>query len=502
MPPMRPNRRRFLEMLAGGAFAASLPPAAGAFADHAPASRPNIVFFLVDDLGYGDLGCYGNTFAETPHIDGLRRDGMLFTQAYASAPVCSPSRASILTGQSPARLHLTQWIPGTLYPHKKLLEAPSAHHLDLAVPTLAERLRQSGYQTAAIGKWHLGGEGYLPENFGFDVNIAGDNHGSPPSYFGPFHFHNLTGYTAKDYLTEVLTAKMDDYIRQAAARGPFFLYMAEYSVHIPLQARQAMIEKYRSKNGGGSEPDPVYAAMIESTDIALGSLRAALERAGVAQNTLIVLTSDNGGVGFQGRNLHRIANNGGLRAGKGFLYEGGIREPLLVHWPGVTRPSATCQVPVIGADFLPTLLSAAGAGAPSQPAPVSAGPCDGLDFTSLLRGGSSLQRDTLFWHYPHYSDQGGTPSGAIRQGDWKLIEFFEDDQVELYNLALDPGEQYNFASSFAARAEDLRAQLHKWRESVNATMPSPNPSFNPELATIRRGPAGCSWSPSATCRED
>jgi arylsulfatase A len=498
--PGRLNRREFLGMLAGGALsAACLPPAASIAgqlaAAHTRSPRPNIVFFLIDDLGYGDLGCYGNTFAETPHIDRLCRDGMRFTQGYASAPVCSPSRASILTGRTPARLHLTQWIPGTLYPYKKLLEAPTPLHLDPAVPTLAERLRQAGYQTAAIGKWHLGGEGYLPENFGFDVNIAGDRHGSPPSYFGPFAFHNLTGYTRNDYLTEVLTAKMEDYIHHAAARGPFFLYMAEYSVHIPLQARQAMIEKYRRKNGGRDEPDPVYAAMIESTDLALGSLRAALERAGVAHNTIIFLTSDNGGVGFQGRRLHRIANNGGLRAGKGFLYEGGVREPLLAYWPGVTRPASVCDVPVIGADFMPTILSAAGAPAPAQP-------CDGLDLTPLLRGVNSLQRDTLFWHYPHYSDQGGTPTGAIRQGDWKLIEFFEDDHLELYNLALDPGEQYNFASSFSARAQDLRAQLHQWRASVNAAMPTPNPAYNPQLAMLRSGPAGCSWTPSLPCRED
>ncbi len=496
----KPNRREFLGMLAGGALSAAWLPSASSIAGQLAATnirsgRPNIVFFLIDDLGYGDLGCYGNTFAETPHIDRLCRDGMRFTQAYASAPVCSPSRASILTARTPARLHLTQWIPGTLYPHKKLLEAPSSLHLDLAVPTLAERLRQSGYQTAAIGKWHLGGEGYLPENFGFDVNIAGDSHGSPPSYFGPFHFHNLTGYTPKDYLTDVLTSKMDDYLRQAAGKGPFFLYMAEYSVHLPLEAKLAMVEKYRRKNGGRDEPDPVYAAMIESTDLALGSLRAALERAGVAHNTIIFLTSDNGGVGFQGRNLHRIANNGGLHGGKGFLYEGGIREPLLAYWPGVTRPASTCDVPVIGADFMPAILNLAGAGMPPQP-------CDGLDLTPLLHGDHTLQRDTLFWHYPHYSDQGGTPTGAIRQGDWKLIEFFEDDHLELYNLSLDPGEQYNFASSFAARAQDLRAQLHQWRQSVSAAMPSPNPAYNPELAMLRRGPAGCSWSPSIPCRED
>lgn len=457
--------------------------------------QPNIVVFLVDDLGWGDLGCYGNTFHETPNIDRLARESVKFTSAYAGAPVCSPSRAAILTGRSPARLHLTQWIPGTTYPHKKLLEAPTPLHLDLHVPTIAEALKSAGYRTAAIGKWHLGGDGYLPENFGFDVNIAGDNHGHPPSYFGPFHFHNLTGYTSKDYLTDVLTEKMDAFVRDAAARGPFFLYMAEYSVHLPLQAKLAMIEKYRHKNGGKNEPDPVYAAMIESTDIALGSLRTVLERAGVADNTIILLTSDNGGVGFQGRNLHRIADNGPLRAGKGFLYEGGIREPLIVHWPGVTRANTVCDVPVSGLDFTPTILSMAGVGSPILP-------CDGLDFTGMLWGGAAPKRDALYWHYPHYSDQGGTPSGAIREGDWKLIEFFEDNHLELYNLAVDPGEQYNFASSYADRASDLRMKLAAWREAVNAAMPTPNPDYDPTQADVRTGPPGCSWLPGPKCRED
>lgn len=496
----RSTRRKFLGMMSAAALSTALPralqrAAASPLRKESLAARPNIVFFLIDDLGYGDLGCYGNRFCETPNIDRLARQGMRFTNAYASAPVCSPSRASILTGQSPARLHLTQWIPGVVYPHKKLRDAASALHLASGVATIAGQLRRAGYQTASIGKWHLGGEGYLPENFGFDVNIAGDLHGHPPSYFGPFQFHNLNGYTKADYLTDVLTEKMDAYVRQAAAKGPFFLYMAEYSVHLPLQAKVAMIEKYRRKNGGKDEPDPVYAAMIESTDLALGSLCATLQRAGVAENTLIILTSDNGGVGFQGRNLHRIANNGGLRAGKGFLYEGGIREPLIAHWPGVTRPGSSCDVPVIGADFLPTLVQLAGAGAAPQP-------CDGIDIGALLREEKTLPRDTLYWHYPHYSDQGGTPSGAIREGDWKLIEFFEDAHVELYNLALDPGEQYDFSSSFAPKAEALRRKLQDWRGHMSAAMPAPNPDYDPALASVPKGPTGCSWERSGSCLED
>jgi arylsulfatase A-like enzyme len=457
--------------------------------------RPNVVFFLVDDMGWGDLGCYGDAFHETPQIDRLAREGMRFTNAYAGAPVCSPSRAAILTGRSPARLGLTQWIPGTVYPHKRLLDAPSALHLDRGVPTIASMLKAEGYQTAAIGKWHLGGEGFLPEDFGFDVNVAGDNSGSPPSYFGPFHFRHLSGYTERDYLTDVLTRKMEEYVLQAAAKGPFFLYMAEYSVHIPLQAKLAMIEKYRRKNGGKEEPDPVYAAMLESTDMAVGALRAALQRAGVADNTIIVLTSDNGGLGFQGRNLHRVADNGRLRAGKGFLYEGGIREPLIVHWPGVARPGSVSDVPVAGVDFLPTILKMTGA----PPAP---GPADGLDITGILRGAGAPERDALYWHYPHYSDQGGRPSGAVREGDWKLIESYEDGHLELYNLARDPGEQYDFASSFADKASELQHKLAGWRASMNAAMPTSNPNYNQLRADLRAGPAGCSWDPGPGCLED
>lgn len=458
-------------------------------------NRPNIVFFLIDDMGWGDLGCYGDTFHETPNIDGLAREGLRFTNAYAGAPVCSPSRAAILTGKAPARLHLTQWIPGTIYPHKKLLEAPTPLHLDSGISTIANALKGVGYKTAAIGKWHLGGDGYLPENFGFETNIAGDDHGHPPSYFGPFHFHNLTGYTAQDYLTDVLTEKMESMVGDLAGHQPFFLYMAEYSVHLPLQAKLAMVEKYRRKNGGKDEPDPVYAAMIESTDIALGSLRTTLKRLGIAENTIICLTSDNGGVGFQGRSLHRIADNSRLRAGKGFLYEGGIREPLIVYWPGVTKPNVVCDAPVIGMDFMPTILNIAGVNSVPQP-------CDGMDLTGLLRGEASPSRDALYWHYPHYSDQGGTPSGAIREGDWKLIEFYEDNHLELYNLALDPGEQYDFASSYSDKASDLRKKLAAWREEMKAVMPTPNPNYDPTKVKETHGPVGCSWIAGSGCVED
>ena len=535
------NRRNFIGQLAGLAGASTLldiPQLLHAAQAVGAEKRklPNIVMFLVDDLGWGDLGCYGNTFHETPNIDKLARDGMKFTHAYAGAPVCSPSRASIITGQFPARLHLTQWIPGNTYPNKKLLEAPSLTHLPIGIPTIASELKALGYRTGSIGKWHLCGEvgkssagrtgkatgedgkqghrakssttlsasvadntRFLPENFGFDFNIAGDWHGNPgpPNhYFGPFRYHNLEGYTNQDLLTEVLTTKMDEFLTESA-KGPFFLYMAEYAVHMPLQEREALIEKYRKKNGGRNEPDPIYAAMVESVDVALGNLRDKLEELGLSNDTIILLTSDNGGVGFQGKELHFIANNGGLRAGKGFLYEGGIREPLIVHWPGVTTAGTTTDVPVMFMDFLPTMLSMANGSAPKQP-------CDGLDISPLLRTGGSLGREALYWHYPHYSDQGGTPTGAIHEGDWKLIEFFEDGHLELYNLKEDPGEEYDLASTFDDRAAAMHARLVAWRKSVGALMPKPNPERNGALEGKRVGPIGCSAAPDATtaCIED
>ena len=533
------NRRNFLGHLAGFAGASTLfdlPRLLHAAQATGTQQRklPNIVMFLVDDMGWGDLGCYGNTFHETPNIDKLSHDGMKFNRAYAGAPVCSPSRAAIITGQLPARLHLTQWIPGNTYPNKKLLEAPSLTHLPAGVPTIASELKALGYRTGSIGKWHLGGaagtsyagrpgkvasgelgkgasfssatiasaahnESYLPENFGFDFNIAGDGHGNPGApnhYFGPFHYHNLEGYTDKDLLTEVLTTKMDEFLTDSA-KGPFFLYMAEYAVHMPLQEREALIEKYRKKNGGKEEPDPIYAAMVESVDVALGNLRGKLEELGLSDDTIILLTSDNGGVGFQGKKLHFIANNGGLRAGKGFLYEGGIREPLIAYWPGVTKPGTTTDEPVIFMDFLPTMLSMANGSAPR-------GPCDGLDISPLLRAESSLGREALYWHYPHYSDQGGTPTGAILEGDWKLIEFFEDGHLELYNLKEDPGEQYDLASTFDDRAAAMNARLVAWRKSVGALMPTPNPDRNPALEENRVGPIGCSAAPDPQthCIED
>ena len=458
---------------------------------------------LVDDLGWGDFSCYGDSFHETPHIDQLARDGMKFTSAYAAAPVCSPSRGAIMTGQVPARTHLTEWLPGMSFPHKKLKPAEYILHLPKGISTLASELKKQGYHTGAIGKWHLGGEGYLPEDFGFDSNVAGDMHGHPApphGYFGPFKYHNLTGYTENDNLTEVLTNKVDEFLEQAAKKGPFFLYLAEYAVHEPLQERTARIEKYRKKNGNHDDPDPTYAAMVESVDTALSRLRKKLDELGIADNTVILLTSDNGGLRFaedrfKDNVLHRVADNGPFHGGKGDLYEGGIREPLIVYWPGVTKPGSESAVPVYGPDFMPTLLSIAGGALPPEP-------CDGRDISPVLHGAARLDRNYLCWHYPHYSPQGGTPTGAIREGEWKLIEFFEDGHLELYNLEQDPGEQYDFASIYPDRATDMHAKLVDWRKSVNAAMPTKNPDFDQQKISEYRGPQVCTAQSHLGCVED
>ncbi len=496
------NRREFLTGSIGTAMLSAAAPY-HAFSAETVSKRPNIVLMLIDDLGYGDLACYGNRFHETPNIDKLCAESMKFTSAYAAAPVCSPSRAGILTGQHPARLHLTQWIPGVDYPHEKLDEPKIIDHLPSGIPTLASELKKLGYRTAAMGKWHLGGNGFLPEDFGFDVNIAGDFHGNPglPNhYFGPFNYPNLHGYTTNDYLTEVLTQKADEFLASTAGKEPFFLYFAEYAVHMPLQERPELIEKYERKNANNdphAEPDPIYAAMVESVDTALGKLRAKLEELGIAQDTIILLTSDNGGVSFQERSLHRVGDNAPLHGGKGYLYEGGIREPLIAHWPDKTTPGAICDTPIYGCDFMPTLLRMAGASSQVMPAL-----CDGLDFTPLLHGQNTFHRDALYWHYPHYSDQGGTPSGAIREGDWKLIEFFEDGHLELYNLEVDIAEQNDFSKSFADKAIALQAKLADWRESVHAAMPTMNPGWDPARRRAHMGALGCSADSSARCLED
>jgi arylsulfatase A-like enzyme len=464
--------------------------------------RPNFVFFLIDDLGWKDLGCYGSMFYETPNIDRLAAEGMRFTNAYAACPVCSPTRASIMTGKYPARLRLTDWIPGAR--QGKLLPAEYLHYMKLEEVTLAEALKEAGYRTLFVGKWHLGDEPYFPDHQGFDVNIAGNGAGSPPTYFYPYRrggrsIPGLEQGAQGEYLTDRLTDESLKLIERSKDE-PFLLYLSHYAVHIPLEARQQLVERYKAKvsrmgladkpqfmtdeqwpkTAAGDEKwratlktrilqdHAVCAAMIESVDQSVGRVMSKLEELGIADNTIVIFMSDNGGLATaEGQPTCNLP----LRGGKGWLYEGGIREPMIVKWPGVVKPGGVCDEPVTSTDFYPTMLEMARL--PLKPEQH----VDGESIIPLLRGTGGPSRKAIYWHYPHYSNQGGKPGGAVRAGDFKLIEFYEDSRVELYNLRTDLGEQRDLALEMPEKAAELQRMLHEWRNEVGAVMPRPNPKW-------------------------
>ena len=435
----------------------------------APAPRLNVVLFLADDLGWTDLHGYGSGFYETPHIDRLMRDGVKFSQAYSACTVCSPSRAAILTGKYPARLHITDWIPGQPPENPKLLVPDWTKYLPLEEFTLANAFHAAGYATASIGKWHLGTELYYPVKHGFDINLAGSEAPNPKAYFAPYKIATLPEGPEGEYLTDRLAAEANRFIEQHRDQ-PFFLYLPHFAVHLPVQAKLALIEKYRAKRRPGQKQNNLgYAGMIESLDDAVGCVRQKLEELKLADHTFVIFASDNGGRVPTTSNLP-------LRVGKGSCYEGGTRVPLIAYWPGVTKAGSVCDTPVIGVDLYRTILEAAG---------VSAGADRGVDSVSLvplLRRTSGLMRDELFWHYPHYQHYqlgGTTPYGAIRKGDFKLIEYFDDMRVELYNVREDIGEQHELAALMPAKVEELRTRLHSWRKEVGAQMPTRNPAYDP-----------------------
>jgi arylsulfatase A-like enzyme len=450
---------------------------------------PNFLFILVDDMGWRDLGVYGSTFYETPNIDRLAGQSVRFTNAYAACPVCSPTRASILTGKYPARLGLTDYIPGRgQWPTSKLLKAPFLQQLPLEEMNLARALKPLGYASASIGKWHLGGPPFYPDRQGFDRNVGGTERGQPQSYFGPFHLPNLEGGTPQEYLTDRLTVEAQKFIRANRSR-PFFLYLPEFAVHLPEQAKAETIARYRAKaDPNNPQHDPVYAAMIDSLDENVGRVLRTLDDEGIADRTVVILMSDNGGVVYEGGGKQPVTSNAPLRAGKGHVYEGGIREPMTIRWPGVTKAGTVSDVPVSSIDFFPTILEMAGAKVDP------AWHVDGLSLAPLLRGGPPPRREALYWHYPHYSNQGGVPSGAVRAGEYKLIEFFEDGRLELYNLARDIGESEDLSKRERARTARMAAMLRKWRAEVKATMPLPNPNYDPAKAD--QGLTGANPAPS------
>ena len=445
--------------------------------------RPNIVFILADDLGQMDIGAFNpKTFYETPNIDGLAKRGMKFPQGYAACCVCSPTRGSILTGKYPPRFGITNFIPGGRA--GKLQPAPNAGQLPLAEVTIAEALRDAGYATFFAGKWHLGGAGFLPKDQGFTAEAGGDT-GPKRAAKSPEAKNDAGANDPKSdpKRTDLITQEAVRFIEQNQGR-PFFAYLPFNAPHVPIGARADLVAKWQEKakqapaDAWGQERanqvrlvqnNAVYAAMLEQFDAGVGRVLAALEQHGLTEKTIVVFMSDNGGLATA--EGHPTANLP-LRAGKGWPYEGGVREPLIVVAPGVTKAGTTCDSPVISTDFYPTLLQLAGL--PLQPAQH----LDGVSFVPLLKGEAMARGKPLFWHYPHYANQGGAPNGVIRDGDWKLIEWYEDGALELYNLAQDLGEKTNLAAQQPERVKELHAKLVAWRKEVGALMPTPNPDFN------------------------
>jgi arylsulfatase A-like enzyme len=454
----------------------------------AGSARPSFLFFLVDDLGWKDLGCYGSTFHQTPNLDALARSGMRFTDAYAASPVCSPTRASIMTGKHPARVGITDWIPGRRPRTYRLLGPRILNQLPLEEVTLAEALGEAGYRTFFAGKWHLGSKGFYPEDQGFSINKGGFEKGGPPGgYYAPYKNPKLPDGPAGEYLTDRLARESIAFL-EAHGKQPFLLFLSFYTVHSPIQACKRHVERFKAKaaalpaldgpaqiqEGDGwtkqRQDDPAYASMVHAMDENVGRVLGKLDELGLASTTVVLFMSDNGGRstlfrrGFPACNLP-------LRAGKGWCYEGGIRVPMIVRAPGVTAPGSVCSVPVTSMDFYPTMLELAGL--PLRPDRHR----DGLSLVRLLSGAPSLERDALFWHYPHYHGSAWKPGGAVRAGDWKLIEFHEDNRAELYNLKQDLGERRELSAEAPAQKAELLGLLHAWQKRVGAQMARPNPKW-------------------------
>jgi arylsulfatase A len=499
----------------------------------AEAARPNVIFFLVDDLGWSDIGCFGSQFYDTPNIDKLATEGVRFTDAYAACHVCSPTRASILTGKYPATLNLTDWLRGRRnFPFQRLLNVVINQHLPYEETTIAEALKERGYSTAIFGKWHLGKTPSTPLAHGFDIHVP-----NVPSnwrtFHGPFGMKNLASKKG-DYLTDRLTDQAIEWIEKKKDK-PFFLYMSHFAVHDPIQGRKDLVEKYSKKlkesqktkgpdfilEGNPDNPknpsrdelgrliktpefaqhkvfpqgtikikqkqDNVeFAGMVESVDQSLGRIVKKVKELGIEENTIIIFFSDNGGMSAMNvGNPNRVipeekvdvaysTSNLPLRGAKGWLYEGGIRVPLIIKWPTKGKVGTVCSTPVSSIDFFPTIMEMIGSG--DQVGRDK----EGVSITSLVKGSDKLDRQAIYWHFPHYSNHGmHSPGGAIRAGDYKLLEYFENNTVQLFNLKEDIGEQQDLARAQPAKAAELRRMLHAWRQKVGARMQIPNPDYEP-----------------------
>ncbi len=444
-------------------------------------TQHNIVLFLIDDLGWSDLACQGSSYYQTPHIDRLASQGVRFTDAYAACAVCTPTRAAIMTGKYPARILMTEWLPsGRWNPKAKLREGRFLRDLPREEFTLAEALRAAGYRTGHFGKWHLGTETFgMPEHHGFDINVGGNPHGNPGNYFYPYNgtwkipttnqkatWSVLKGGHPGEYLTDRLTDDAVNFIRQSQAdEKPFFLYFPHYGVHTPIQAKEEVTAKYAAIPKIEQQGMPAYAAMVESIDDSVGKIQKTLEKLGLVDNTVVIFTSDNGG-------FWKATSNAPLRANKGAYYEGGIRVPLIIRWPGETRDGHVERTPSTSSDLYPTCLTAAGL--PLLPNQHQ----DGVDLSPLLDGQGTIADRSLFWHYPHYNNHpSSVPSSVIRKGYWKLIQSYDPEGLELYNLNNDLAESTNLVSSRPAITAALMKELEAWKLSVGAEKMLPNPDY-------------------------
>ncbi len=469
--------------------------------------QPNIVFILIDDMGWRDLGCYGSSFYETPRLDQLAAQGLRFTDAYAACPVCSPTRASILTGRYPARVGITNFIPGNAW--GKLMGVPYFDRLPRYEVTIAQQLRDAGYRTLHVGKWHCGSDRkHWPDHFGFDVNRAGCGWGMPQhGYFSPYRIPEFPDGPPGEYLTDRLTDEAITLVREHGPQGsrqgqPFFLHLCHYAVHTPIQVPEHLVAKYQAKARALGLDDSQalvegehfaclhkkderitrrqfqshagYAAMMENLDTNIGRLLDAIEQLGMSDNTLVVFTSDNGGLSTA---EGAPTCNKPLLEGKGWIYDGGNRVCLLARWPGVIAPGGVSAEPVTSTDYFPTFLQAAGL--PLRPDLH----CDGLSLLPVFADPQAgLDRDAIYWHYPHYSNQGESPACSIRARDWKLIEHFEDGgRLELFNLANDISESRNLTEVQPHQRDRLYAMLRAWRKSIEARIPDINPEYDAML---------------------
>lgn len=446
-------------------------------ASAADSPQPNIVLLLADDLGWTGLGCFGSDFYETPNLDALARSGVKFTSAYAACTVCSPTRASVMTGKYPARLHLTDFIAGQNRPYAKLRIPDWTKRLDSSQTTVAEMLQSAGYRTAHVGKWHLQGhggdsEGTLPTDQGFDVT-----YNKPAGTKGYFLKPGTRSELNTNYLTDALTDKACQFIEDSKADS-FFLYFAYHVPHTPIQGRKDLVDHFQSKlDPDAVHNNPAYAAMVASLDQSAGRILAKLDQLGLTENTIVVFTSDNGGLTQRYGKHDRFTENLPLRRGKGSAYEGGVRVPTIVRWPGVTKPGQVCDEPIMTIDYFPTFLEIAGV-KQQRDATV-----DGRSIVPLLTDVNTNLGRNLYWHYPHYHAGGDGPYSAIRSGNYRLIEFHEDDSIRLFDLGKDVGEKKDLSLEMPEKSAELRADLHRWRKSVDAQMPTENPDYNPKRAT-------------------